>query len=227
MSFNGLMTPALFVMGEKDGVRTLLTRTLRLPQVHLTLQPAHRGVVESVYATSEVRQMFRMHVDRQSFMPSSIQAVRLHSSNLSDLNALYAWGGPGFFAAYQLEQGIYYGALADGKLIAAAGTHVVAPEYGIAAVGNVYTHPEYRGRGLAKACTSAVTAALLDMGCLSVVLNVRQDNAPALQAYQRLGYAVHCPYIEARGQRRSAAGQFINRFVPQKQKATPETYDIS
>ena len=225
MSFNGLMTPAIFVMGETEGVRAILAHSLRPADAHLTLQPAHVKAIESVYATTEARQMFRMHVDRQSFRPSSIQTVRLHQSDLRDLNALYAWGGPGFFALYQLEQGIYYGAMADGKLISAAGTHVVAPEYGIAAVGNVYTHPEYRGRGYATACTGAVTADLLEMGCQSVVLNVWQENTPALRAYQRLGYAVHCAYIEARGQRRSTTSRFIHRIVGKKQTTTAETDD--
>ena len=58
----------------------------------------------------------------------------------------------------------------DTRLIAAAGTHVVSPQWGVAAVGNVYTHREYRGQGLAKVVTSAVTAELLQQ-CDTVVLN--------------------------------------------------------
>ena len=58
-------------------------------------------------------------------------------------------------------RGIYYGVRRGTRLIAAAGTHVISPQSGIAAVGNVYTHREYRGQGLAKVVTSAVTADLL------------------------------------------------------------------
>ena len=65
----------------------------------------------------------------------------------------------------------------------------------LAVVGNVFTHDEFRGRGYAKAVTSAVTAELLRT-CDQVVLNVRSDNPPALQAYARLGYREHVRFEE-------------------------------
>ncbi len=43
--------------------------------------------------------------------------------------------------------------------------------------------------------TSAVTAELLRF-CDQVVLNVRSDNPPAIQAYTRLGYVEHCRFEE-------------------------------
>ena len=55
----------------------------------------------------------------------------------------------------------------------------------MAAVGNVMTHVDFRGRGYAKATTSAVTQELLRT-CDDVVLNVRSDNPPALAAYRAL-----------------------------------------
>lgn len=226
MTFNGLATPSIFVMGQNDGVSAILRSKLHLADTHLTLRIEHEQAVAGVYQLRDVGQMFRMVVDRPRFKPSSVRTERLHSADLSTLNELYRWGGPGFFAAYQLEQGVYCGALAGGKLVAAAGTHVVAPEYGIAAVGNVYTHPDYRGRGYATACTGAVTAELLDMGCSTVVLNVRQSNTPALRAYQRLGYTVHCPYIEAHGQRLGAIGQIISRVLGANLTKTQETDDV-
>jgi predicted GNAT family acetyltransferase len=70
----------------------------------------------------------------------------------------------------------------------------------IAVVGNVLTQPEFRGRRYAQATTSAVTAHLLDF-CDHVVLNVRSDNPPALNAYQRLGYGEHVRFEERLGHR--------------------------
>ena len=72
----------------------------------------------------------------------------------------------------------------NGRLVAAAGTHVISPTARLAVVGNVLTHVDYRGRGFATAVTGAVTAELLRY-CDQVVLNVRADNPPALQAYRR------------------------------------------
>ena len=65
----------------------------------------------------------------------------------------------------------------------------------LAVVGNVLTHTDHRGRGYAQAVTSAVTAELLRF-CDQVVLNVRSDNPPAIQAYLHLGYTEHCRFEE-------------------------------
>ena len=74
---------------------------------------------------------------------------------------------------------------------------------GLAAVGNVLTRLAYRGRGMATSCTSVVTEAALEEH-QDVVLNVRQDNAPAIAVYDRLGYVTHGPFIEGPALRRAA-----------------------
>ena len=71
-------------------------------------------------------------------------------------------------------------------LRAVAGTHLVAPAWGVAAVGNVYVHPAWRGRGYGALVSSAVTADLLQRGLL-VVLNVDQDNPAAIQLVSTTG----------------------------------------
>jgi len=95
---------------------------------------------------------------------------------------------------------VYRGIRVNGRLVAAAGTHVIGRRAGIAVVGNVLTQPEFRGRGYAQATTGAVTAHLLEF-CDHVVLNVRSDNPPALNAYRRLGYAEHVRFEERLGHR--------------------------
>ena len=40
-------------------------------------------------------------------------------------------------------------------------------------------------------------------GARDVVLNVRQDNGPAVAVYRRLGYHVHAPYFEGPAVRRA------------------------
>lgn len=196
--------PALFLMGTDAGMGELLSSPVCPPESHVTLRTGSLETVNRYYRLSEARHMWRMWVDAGSFLPVQATTKHLTPAHINDLNELYAWGGADYFAAYQLDQGVYYAVSVNGKLVAAAGTHVVAPEYHIAAVGNVYTHPAYRNHGHAKACTSAVVAHLLGMGCTQVVLNVWQDNAPAVQAYTRLGFAIHCPFIESPAQRRSS-----------------------
>jgi len=93
----------------------------------------------------------------------------------------------------------------EGRLVAIAGTHVVSRQEGVAVVGNVFTHPAYRGRGYATAATSAVTEALLDY-CDYVVLTVDPRNTPAVAAYVRLGYREACQLLEASATRRDPSG---------------------
>ncbi|MCW5850719.1 MAG: GNAT family N-acetyltransferase [Anaerolineae bacterium] len=123
-------------------------------------------------------------------------------ADLDALNTLYAGGEtPGAFAPFQIEQGVFYGVELDGRLVAAAGTHLVAPSQGVAAVGNVYTDRAHRGRGLAQLCTSAVVVHCFDLGIRDVVLNVDSRNAPAIAAYRRLGFREHRAFYEAHGER--------------------------
>jgi ribosomal protein S18 acetylase RimI-like enzyme len=88
-------------------------------------------------------------------------------------------------------------------LRAVAGTHLVAPTWGVAAVGNVYVHPAWRSQGYGSLVSSAVTSVLLQRGLL-VVLNVDQNNPAAIHLYRQLGFAVHCPFVEGIGQARNA-----------------------
>lgn len=79
----------------------------------------------------------------------------------------------------------YYGILKDGKLVSIACSYLSLPEVWI--VGDVFTLPEYRGRGYAKAVTSAVTKDCITSGA-KAVLHVRSDNIPAIKVYEKLGY---------------------------------------
>ncbi len=91
-------------------------------------------------------------------------------------------------------------------MVAVAGTHIVAPNIGVAVVGNVFTHPSYRGQGLATRVTARVTAELIERGCSLVALTVDPANTPAVRAYARLGYERGPAVVEARARRRDLLG---------------------
>jgi ribosomal protein S18 acetylase RimI-like enzyme len=139
--------------------------------------------------------MIRMWVDSAHFQPMPAPVARLLPVEVGELNRLYQLGFAAWLPSSAIAEGIYYGIRVNGNLVAAAGTHVVSREARLAVVGNVLTHVDYRGRGYEKAVTSAVTAELLRY-CDHVVLNVRSDNPPAIQAYRRLGYMEHCEFEE-------------------------------
>ncbi len=199
--YSGLERPALAYFGDPEGLRAMRILAVRRGTIHYILSPDASRAVQSWYHHRNVREMWRMVVPRAGFKPRGIKkAQRLSWDYASTLRALL--GESGDVLAIDpsiLRKGVFYGVHDSLKLVAVAGTHVVSPQEGVAAVGYVYTVPEYRGKGYATACTAAVTKALLDMGLHTVVLNVAKDNAPALKVYERLGYQRYCALVEGDG----------------------------
>jgi len=116
-----------------------------------------------------------------------------------------------FFEPGQLATGIYFGSFEAGRLVAVAGTHVYSPAGRVAAVGNIVTAVDARGRGHATACTAAVIDALRERGCDTIILHVAESNAPALACYRRLGFRECGPVLQlkarCRSRRPETAGQ--------------------
>ena len=132
---------------------------------YLAAKPEVVPAVADVYRVESAAVMVRMSVDRGSFVPFAGEAVRLDTGDTRHLNRLYELGVTSWLPAESVAAGVYFGVRRGTRLIAAAGTHVISPMYGIAAVGNVFTNREYRGQGHAKVVTSAVTAELLNSVC--------------------------------------------------------------
>ncbi len=203
MEYRGLSPQPLFVMGDPAGVGAILRDVIRVRIAYLAAKPEVVPAVRERYRVEEAAPMVRMAVDRSSFRPVLGDAVRLDQGDTQHLNRLYQLGPNAYLPRDAVAAGIYYGVRRGTRLIAAAGTHVISPSYGIAAVGNVYTDREHRGQGLAKVVTGAVTAELLQT-VETVVLNVRADNPPALAAYRALGYREHTHFEERLVHRRTS-----------------------
>jgi RimJ/RimL family protein N-acetyltransferase len=188
MEYSGLTPQPLFVLGRTDGIEAVLRDVLRPRAAYVAARMEAMPAVEAHYRVDPGPQMVRMWVDRTTFRPFPANASRLVPVESGELNRLYQLGFASWLSASAIGEGVYYGIRIGGRLIAAAGTHVISPAARLGVVGNVFTHVDHRGRGYATAVTGAVTAELLRT-CDEVVLNVRTDNPPALQAYRRLGYA--------------------------------------
>ena len=101
---------------------------------------------------------------------------------------------PNFFFPEMVAQGVFFGVFEGSEIVAAAGTHLHAPEEGAAAMGNIYTRRDRRGRGLGKLVTCATLGALAHLE--TVGLSVRVDNAAAIRVYEALGFRKHCEFFE-------------------------------
>ena len=195
LEYTGPTPQPLFVMGRNDGISAVLRDVIRPRAAYIAAQVPMLPAVEAHYRVDPGPQMIRMWVDRARFRPYPATVQRLLPVEIGELNKLYQLGFASWLPSSAIADGVYYGMRVNGRLIAAAGTHVVSPSARLAVVGNVLTHAEYRGRGFATAVTGAVTAELLRTSD-QVVLNVRADNPPAINAYRRLGYAEHARFEE-------------------------------
>ena len=196
MEHGGPAAQPLFVAGRDDGIEAILREVVKPSITYVACLPASLRAVETRYRVEQGPQMVRMWVDRTTFQPAPDPGVEpLSPADAGELNRLYRLGFGSWLPPQAIAEGIYYGIRVNGRLVAGAGTHVIGRRSRIAVVGNVLTQPEFRGRGYAQATTAAVTARLLEF-CDHVVLNVRSDNPPALNAYRRLGYAEHVRFEE-------------------------------
>jgi ribosomal protein S18 acetylase RimI-like enzyme len=195
LEYGGLTPQPMFVMGRSDGITAILKDVVRPRAAYVAAKSESIPAVAEHYRVEPGPEMIRMWVDRSTFQPTMARVDRLLPVEVHDLNRLYQLGFAAWLPSSAIAEGVYYGIRVNGRLVAAAGTHVVSKEAGLAVVGNVLTHADHRGRGYAKAVTSAVTAELLRY-CDEVVLNVRSDNPPAIQAYTRLGFVEHARFEE-------------------------------
>jgi ribosomal protein S18 acetylase RimI-like enzyme len=195
LEYAGLSPQPLFVMGSDAGIGSILRDVIKPRAAYVAALPGSLGAVAGLYRLDPGPPMVRMWVDRSTFRPYPADVRRLLPVEIGDLNRLYQLGFASWLPSSAISDGVYYGLRVGGRLVAAAGTHVISQDARLAVVGNVLTHHDYRGRGFATATTGAVTADLLRT-CDQIVLNVRSDNPPALQAYRRLGYTEYVRFEE-------------------------------
>jgi len=197
--------PSLVALGAPQAVDAILRLHPGAFYTFATFQIEHEAVAQRHFALSRRGVSLRLSVSRESFQLVEGAARRLRGRDLADVDALQRSEGFGFHSAAALDDGMYYGVYHADRLVAMAGTHVVAPGMGVAIVGNVVTHPRHRGQGYGTVATSAVTAALLET-CPFVLLTVEETNEPALRVYQRLGYQQECRLLESGARRKDAFG---------------------
>jgi GNAT superfamily N-acetyltransferase len=206
--YRGFTPPVLFTLGEPAVLPALLAEIGDVPQMYLHVRPEVVPLLETRYRVADPKAMWRMILDPAKHRPPDPGGTApLGPADLDALQRLYADGEPageqpGFFSPAMLGKGVYFGAWEGDELVAAAGTHLVAEAEGVAAVGNVYTRRDRRGRGLAARATGAVVAELLRRQVRTVALNVSQENAAAARVYERLGFGRYCPFIEGLAVRR-------------------------
>lgn len=198
--YRGLSMPAVFTLGGADEVAELVAGcTQRLPRRYYAhLLEEHAPAFAQWYRVEDSTRMRRMVLRRDDFVPAQdTRGVRrLVHSDTAALMGLYRYYPDHLFEPYQLESGYYFGAESGGQLIAAAGVHVVSAQYDVATIGNVVTHPDFRGHGHATRCTGRLLQELLLQVSLAA-LNVLEANEAARATFRKLGFRDAHIYLEA------------------------------
>lgn len=209
--FTALTPPILLTVGPAAAVAGALAQAELPAQVFISAQEAHYPALAAWYDFGDrIHPMWRMTPKEkdQVSLPKLKALVRLSPTHGEQLKALYSQGGefaPSFFDPYQLQDGVYFGVTGEtGELLAAGGTHILARQEGVAAIGNMYTRPDQRGKGYAGAVFQAIVATLQAEGFTNIFLNVDQRNTTARKLYERYGFTVYCPFLEGVGVKRLA-----------------------
>lgn len=201
--YQGLGFPILFWLNAEPAVLD----EFHEPAVFLNVRLQDAGMLAGRYLFVEPKRMGRFVLNPLTWTPASVgDAQRLTRAHLPALEKLYADGvadndQPYFFYPNMLTEGVFYGFWEDSELIAVAGTHQVVQQESVAAVGNVYTRRDRRGKGLAAGMTSAVVLQLLKLEISTIVLNVEASKPNARRVYERLGFQLHCEFLEGRAVR--------------------------
>ncbi|MDE2496225.1 MAG: GNAT family N-acetyltransferase [Xanthomonadaceae bacterium] len=111
--------------------------------------------------------------------------ITLGDADAPEMLALAQLTQPGPFLARTHVMGRFRGIRIDGRLAAMAGERMRMPSY--TEVSGVCTHPDFRGRGLARRLSAIVATAIQARG-ETPFLHAWKDNHPAIALYEKLGF---------------------------------------
>lgn len=109
----------------------------------------------------------------------------LGEADRDDMVALAGLTHPGPFESHTYTFGTYVGIRVNGVLAAMGGQRMHLPGY--REVSAICTHPDFRGRGLARAIVSRLVTITFDEG-LTPFLHVEEKNVGAQALYESLGF---------------------------------------
>lgn len=207
MDLPGSPEPVLYAISDQPEPALGLLARLEpaLPaQMMATGPPGLAERLSQTFAPDFVTPYVKMHLARPADLPDADDAVKVIArEDLPALQVLFETDplAGDFFHPGLLDTGFYLGLWREGVLAAAGGIHVIDEANGVAAIGNVTTHPQWRRQGLSRRVVATLCRRLLAKVAV-VGLNVRQDNPAALGLYRALGFQTILPYEETRLRRR-------------------------
>ena len=81
---------------------------------------------------------------------------------------------------------LWYVALEDDRVVGYIGSQTVCGETDVM---NIAVHPDYRRRGIGQILIEELVREVKNLGSISLTLEVRSSNAPAVSLYEKLGFS--------------------------------------
>lgn len=198
--YTGMATPTLLAIYDNDYESTnkLLQSIISyLPsKFYAHLSPKLVDVFDEKNILESYGPHYKMALKSSPAEIKDSSIKRLEKKDLKSIEEFYQNAYPdNWFDKRMLETGKYFGYFDDATLVGIAGIHVFSKEYRVAALGNIATHPDYRGRRIAFKLTSLLCNDLLK-DVEHIGLNVKTDNIAAIRCYQKIGFEVIGSYDE-------------------------------
>ena len=194
----GIPTLLLFYDKEKEysyqllkNIRTLLPNKF---YAHLSL-----GLVE-LFGKQNLLQYYglsyKMALKNNSNEIDDKNIRRLDPKDLKEIKEFYSVAYPdNWFDERMLETNKYLGYYDADNLVGVSGIHIYSADYKVAALGNIATHPDYRGQQIAYKLTTKLCNDLMK-SVDAIGLNVKVNNENAIKCYKRIGFEVIGTYDE-------------------------------
>lgn len=196
----GMTTPTLLAIYGKDFELTyqLLERVKSIlpSKFYAHLSPNLIDVFGKQNIVESFGPHFKMALKKVQPTISDDKIRRLTTTDIEIINEFYTASYPdNWFDKRMLETQKYFGYFLDDKLVGIAGIHVYSEEYKVAALGNIATHPEYRGKQIGFKLTASLCADLKQT-VNYIGLNVKSNNIAAISCYQKIGFEIVGSYDE-------------------------------
>jgi ribosomal protein S18 acetylase RimI-like enzyme len=201
LMYTGLPLPTLLALGDHiEPLKALFRSTMHLlpRRFYAHFSPGLEEIIAQQYNLHSYGEHYKMALKDKAKLNriDGSQAERLSKHDLEAISTLFQVSYPeNWFDPRMLETQQYFGVKAGEELLSIAGIHVYSEQYGVAALGNITTHPAYRGQGLAKAVTAKLCQSLSEK-IDHIGLNVKTNNQTAVSLYRQLGFEPIATYTE-------------------------------
>ncbi|MFZ0499006.1 MAG: GNAT family N-acetyltransferase [Steroidobacteraceae bacterium] len=179
----------LFASARDDGAAALTALTeLVQPGERVYLAQVPSIVVPSGLVAIKSSQGVQMVATRSvAAAELDVDIVELTDRDAPEMLALATLTEPGPFLSRTHTMGAFRGIRIAGRLVAMAGERFRFPDY--TEVSGVCTHPDFRGRGLARRLSAAVASRIESRG-ERPFLHAWKANRAAISLYESLGFEI-------------------------------------